>query len=50
MKTVVGRLGEMRSRVNMQQSQEVVLVASVMLQGFQQVKTNPKPECGLNTP
>ena len=47
---VVGRLGEMHSRVNMQRSQEVARVASVMLHGFQKVKTNPKPECALKTP
>lgn len=46
---VVRRLGEMHSRVNMQRSQEVARVASVMLQAFQQVKTQPKPECGLKT-
>ena len=46
---VVGRLGEMHSRVHMQRSQEVARVASVMLQAFQQVKKNPKQECARKT-
>ncbi len=47
---VVGRLGEMHSRVNMQRSQEVARVAAVMLRAFQQVEPNSKPERALKTP
>ncbi len=47
---VVGSLGEMHSRVNMQRSQEVARVAAVMPRAFQQVEPNPKPERALKTP
>jgi competence protein ComFB len=46
---VVGRVGEMHSRVNMQRSQEAARVVSVMIQGFQKVKAKPKQECAVKT-